>query len=296
MKILIVAGVFLLCVLLIILTLQIVVTFFTEDNYQLTTQIHLMKITQIIQSLLIFIVPAFFLAYLVSTRPLKFLGISGPVNYKAIIASVIAVVASLPVLNIIITWNYYITPPDFLKDFWEWSKEQEFNSMEATQNLLYYTNIGGWLFNFFLVGILAAFSEEVFFRGLLLSSFSKLTKSKSLSIWVIAILFSAIHLQFLGFFPRMLLGVLFGYMFVWTGSIWPAIIAHLTNNTIALIQFSLYGNEALLPPDKATQYTATNFLLAIGGAIVLVACCLYIYKYGKAENIKSEKEPDIITD
>ncbi|MDO5571583.1 MAG: type II CAAX endopeptidase family protein [Bacteroidales bacterium] len=279
-KVLIVLGVILTCALLIVLTLKILLFFFLSDGYELNTQIILMKITQVIQSVFIFIIPALVLSYLISTKPLKFLGLSTRINYKIIIASIIALVAALPLMDLLVTWNYYLEPPQFLKGFWEWSKAQELKGQEATRTLLEVSSFGGLAFNFFLVCILAAFSEELFFRGLLLGALCKTTKRKNLSIWIIAILFSTIHMQFLGFFPRLLLGALFGYLFIWTGSIWPSTLAHLTNNTIALIQFMKYGNEALTPPSIETNYTLTNCLLAFGGCILFAVCCMYIYKTG----------------
>jgi len=55
------------------------------------------------------------------------------------------------------------------------------------------------------------------------------------SIWTIAIVFSAIHMQFFGFFPRMIIGAWFGYLLWWTGSIWVPVLAHFTNNAISTV-------------------------------------------------------------
>lgn len=57
------------------------------------------------------------------------------------------------------------------------------------------------------------------------------------AIWCSAILFSAIHMQFYGFVPRMLMGALFGYMLVWTGSLWVPILMHFTNNVMAVLVY-----------------------------------------------------------
>ena len=58
-----------------------------------------------------------------------------------------------------------------------------------------------------------------------------------IAIWVTAIIFSAIHMQFYGFVPRMLMGAMFGYMFVWSGSLWIPIVMHFTNNGLAVLTY-----------------------------------------------------------
>ena len=69
------------------------------------------------------------------------------------------------------------------------------------------------------------------------------TAKVHMAIWVTAILFSAIHMQFLGFIPRMLMGALFGYMFVWTGTLWIPILMHFTNNAFAISAYYLMANS-----------------------------------------------------
>ena len=57
------------------------------------------------------------------------------------------------------------------------------------------------------------------------------------AIWLTAVIFSAVHMQFSGFVPRMLMGALFVYMLVWTGSLWVPILLHFTNNAMAVILY-----------------------------------------------------------
>jgi membrane protease YdiL (CAAX protease family) len=42
-------------------------------------------------------------------------------------------------------------------------------------------------------------------------------------------------MQFYGFFPRFALGVLLGYMYLWSGTLWLPILAHFINNAGAVI-------------------------------------------------------------
>ena len=64
-----------------------------------------------------------------------------------------------------------------------------------------------------------------------------------LSIWLTALVFSAVHMQFLGFFPRLILGAVLGYMLVWSGSLWLPIVAHFTNNAFAVSCYLFHTNR-----------------------------------------------------
>ena len=85
-------------------------------------------------------------------------------------------------------------------------------------------------------------------------------------IWTAAILFSAFHLQFYGFFPRMLLGAYFGYLLYWSHSIWLPIFAHFINNAIAVITLSnstLQANYYLtgeIPSEELLPYSLLALL------------------------------------
>ena len=59
--------------------------------------------------------------------------------------------------------------------------------------------------------------------------------SKPASVWIAAFVFSAMHFQFFGFIPRLLLGAFFGYLYIWSGSIWTSVFAHALNNSMVVI-------------------------------------------------------------
>ena len=91
-----------------------------------------------------------------------------------------------------------------------------------------------------------------------------------LAIWVSAALFSALHLQFFGFLPRLVLGAMFGYMLEWSGTLWLPVIAHFVNNAAAVIAYylahkGLIGNEL----DKTGTWAGGSFYLVIVSLIFL---------------------------
>lgn len=85
---------------------------------------------------------------------------------------------------------------------------------------------GAMAFNIFLMVVVAAFAEELFFRGALQRFLVKQSGDEHLSIFISAVIFSSVHMQFYGFMPRLTLGILFGYMYYRTGRLIAPILAH----------------------------------------------------------------------
>ena len=107
-----------------------------------------------------------------------------------------------------------------------------------TRQLMGTDTIGSIIMSILIIGLLAGFSEN-FFRGALQRLLSTAGRNIHVAVWLTAFIFSAVHMQFYGFVPRMLLGAMFGYMAVWSGSLWIAVIAHATNNSLVVIAQSV---------------------------------------------------------
>jgi len=90
-----------------------------------------------------------------------------------------------------------------------------------------------------VLALLPAFGEELVFRGSLQPLLQHQLRNPHTGVWVSALLFSAIHGQWLGFVPRCLLGALFGYLVLWSGSVWPAMMAHFCNNLLSFLAYKL---------------------------------------------------------
>ena len=112
-----------------------------------------------------------------------------------------------------------------------------------------------------------------------------MTENSHLGIWITAILFSALHLQFFGFLPRMLLGALFGYLFQWTGNLWLPIVAHFINNAVGVIIFFVTGEG--LEPDKTetSLFNNSTFFFAIVSSLLVWMLLRYIYSKREGNKI-----------
>ena len=171
-------------------------------------------------------------------------GLSTKWSYGALCALLMLI--ALPGLNLLSQLNQQITFPESLAGLETKLRAMEEAAMAVTEQFVKTENAGQFIVTLFVVAVLPAFGEELTFRSLLINFFGKHptplppnSPTPKIAIWVSAILFSAVHMQFFGFFPRMLLGALFGYMLVWSGSLWLPIVMHLTNNALAVIVYNV---------------------------------------------------------
>ena len=163
-------------------------------------------------------------------KPFRWLQMRQGTHWKHFLWAIGIMIAALPAINLLADLNSRIPLPDSLL-------QSEKEAEETIRAFLKADNFGAVMLNIGLLALLPAFAEEMTFRGTLQQVLSgdKLRSYKiHLAIWITAITFSAIHMQFLGFIPRMLMGALFGYTFVWTGTLWIPIVMHFTNNAISI--------------------------------------------------------------
>ena len=140
-----------------------------------------------------------------------------------------------------IYWNLQVEFPDFLQEFESWALIKEEEMMKITLYLTDFENTGEFLAGVLVIGILAGIGEEYLFRGVLQPKLHHYTGNAHAGVWITAIIFSAIHFQFYGFLPRLMLGALFGYLYVYSGSLVYPIVAHILNNTFTVV--AVYLNK-----------------------------------------------------
>ncbi len=114
------------------------------------------------------------------------------------------------------------------------------------------------------VCLAAPFCEEFFFRGLMQRG-AVATLGTRRAVIVTAIVFSAFHLDPVGFLARVELGIVFGILAVRSGSIWPGVFAHLANNSVSVaIYFATRGSEV----DDELPAWAPVAMLVVGVALL----------------------------
>ena len=215
------------------------------SDYANSESINALKYFQVINQIGIFILPAIFYSYLDKRNVISTLKLNIKPKIITLIFASILIFISIPFVDWMISVNQSMKFPEFLGNLENWFRESENQATALTELFLKVNTIWGLLFNIFMIGIMAAISEELLFRGVLLKLFAEWTKNIHLAVIFSAILFSAFHLQFYGFLPRFMLGVLLGYLFVWTKSIWVPIFIHFLNNAIAIIVSFLFNKGAI---------------------------------------------------
>ena len=150
--------------------------------------------------------------------------------------------------SLVIEWNKALIFPDFMSQFENWAISKEKQLAKLTVFLISFESFNEYLIGVLAIAIVPGILEEFFFRGILQKNILLISKNHHFAIWITAIIFSFIHLQFYGFFPRMIMGVLFGYIFYWSGSLTYPIIAHIFNNFFSLTLFYA-ANEGLFGPE-----------------------------------------------
>lgn len=191
--------------------------------------------TQMLYTIVFTFMTPWFYMKVIAKQPLSSITNERKVDPKVAIGTVIGTFSFLFVNAYFIEWNANFQFPEFMSGFEEWARDLEEQLAEATEKFTSFNSFGEFLFGFFVIAVLAGIGEEIFFRGVLQNSLHKLTKNPHAAIWISAFIFAAIHMQFYGLVPRMLLGAVFGYLYVWSGNIWYPIIAHMANNGIAVI-------------------------------------------------------------
>jgi len=181
-------------------------------------------------------------AFIVNQRkPFAYLQMNKGVQWKTVLLLVLVFCASMPVLSWIIKWNEGLHLPQFLSAVEQWMREYEDQAALLTKRMLSGTSLSVLCANLLAIAVVPAVCEELLFRGVLLSWLKNSFHRKHLAVWLSAVVFSAFHVQFFGFFPRMLLGVYLGYLYLWSGSLWTPIIAHFLNNAVAVVAAFFYN-------------------------------------------------------
>lgn len=253
----------------------LVLTGYIDDPSNLT--INTQKLIQLFSSLALFFIPSMLFVKTATDNPASFLRLetgARPVFYLLI---PILMVSLIPIINLMAELNANLKFPESLKGLENLMQEYEKNAEVITKQFLDVHTIPALLFNVFLIAIIPAIGEELLFRGIVQKLFVQSTKNIHVGIWLSAIIFSALHFQFYGFLPRMMMGVLFGYLFVWTNSLWIPIFAHFLNNGTAVIGSYLVVNGYLDPEIEQLGANGDDIVFNFTSLVVVSLLLVFFY-------------------
>lgn len=109
--------------------------------------------------------------------------------------------------------------------------------------------------------VVAPLAEEYFFRGVLQQWVLSVTRSGHAAVWVVALLFSLIHMEWGGLLSRAFMGVLLGYAALY-GGLRVSVPMHALNNLLVYLLL-LSGNSVPWSP-IVSMLISIVCLIAIG--------------------------------
>ncbi len=266
-------------------TAVVIISVFTLCFSSRLSETSVLKAMQAVQTIAVFALPCLLVAPLFSSRPAAYLSLDKPVTLKAALCVVLTIIIALPGINLLGYWNQQIGLPAFMHDIEVLIRQMEDSAAALVERFLGVSGVWAFVVNLLVIAMLPAFCEELCFRGTLQKMFSEQGNVK-VAIWACAIIFSAIHMQFYGFFPRMLLGAFFGYLLYWSESLWLPVIAHFTNNASVVVLYTVFRAKDIPTTVLDTFGTGDTLWLGIVSLVLIVPAvylCRKVTKVGESK-------------
>jgi uncharacterized protein len=238
----------------------------------------------LIQFLFLFTIPSLLFAYFSDPQPAAYLGLKAPSSSMYWILGLLLIVVAYPFVEYIGYLNQKIPVGQSTE---KWMKGMEEEAARQIRFMLRERTPAELIKNLVFISLFAGIGEELFFRGVLQRIFIRITQNPWMGIVLTAAIFSGIHFQFYGFFPRFILGILLGAIYWYSGSIWTAILAHFLYDAAVIV--IIYFNPTLLENDAATLITGQQLQLIIG-AVISLALTLLLLKQMQKKSVADYNE------
>lgn len=243
-------------------------------------------VLQAVSTFFIFFVPVHFFALFCYRKPLTYLGFNFRFNYKQVLLLIGILILTFPLSGSLSTLNKILP----ISEYWA----AKFKAMELAREaqeaaLININSFSRYIISLIVIGLLPAIFEETFFRGGLQNFLTRWFKGPWMAIILTSIIFSIIHLSFYGFLVRFALGVVLGFIFYYSKSLWLSILFHFLFNGIQVtIMYVMTIKEI---KDKNIE---DNFPLW-AGAIALVLLLYLFNLYRRTSALKQSRYIEKIT-
>lgn len=224
---------------------QKIILDFVSHPEKYENSFHGMMALQWFTALFTFVIGSWAYMSWVEKRSISELNQGDSPDWRIFLWAILVVLVGMPLLEFIIQWNQNINLPAGFEDLERWMKNSENQMSQLTRFLLNFQSPVDFGIGLAVIAGMAALGEEIFFRGVLQSLFERYLGNSHAAIWIAAAIFSFIHFQFYGFFPRLFLGAFFGYLYVWFRTIWVPIVAHFFNNGWTLTMHYMYQQKQI---------------------------------------------------
>lgn len=252
-----------------------------EQAYS-AAEVNYLKYIQVLQHLSIFLIPSLIISFFMKRDIGSYPGIDRRPGALAAVLAVLFILFLIPFTSYLGWLNAGLELPSWLGGVEQWIQGKEEQAGRLTGLLINTSTIGGLMLNMLIIAVIPAVGEELLYRGILQNIFRSWFGSGHLAVLLTAFLFSATHLQFYGFLPRFILGLAFGYMFLWSGSIWLPVLAHLANNAIPVFLAYLLGWDNI--NDTVDEFSARDGLLVIIPTVIAVFILYNIWRASRGSS------------
>ena len=186
------------------------------------------------------------------------------------LAGIAIMFTAIPLIDVLTAWNESIVLGGSFAKTEAWMRNMQQHNDALMQKMLAVDSFGGLLFNLIAIALIPSIGEELTFRSVLQQFLVKKTRNAHVGILITAFIFSAIHLQFYGFLPRLLLGLFLGYLFYATGSIWTSMLMHFVNNGSAVIMYYIATKNGLDIDIERMGYSTHPMVLTTSFAVTII--------------------------
>lgn len=229
---------------------------------------------QLINQIGVFILPPLIFAWLVDRKSMTYLNLDRWPTLVSILIGISIVYTLLPFINWLTEVNANLRLPESLSGLEQWMKTKENQADTITKVFLSVRTLKGLGLNLLVIALIPALGEELLFRGIIQRLLGEWTKNKHWGVWLAAILFSGMHMQFYGFFPRMFLGLVLGYLFVYSKSLWLPMMVHFINNASSVVIYYLNYNGFI--GQKMENFGASSQIGVIAFSFIISILLLWI--------------------
>jgi membrane protease YdiL (CAAX protease family) len=224
--------------------------------------LEVMKWMQLLYTVFTFLIPALLFFYLSHPHPLRYAGLRDGFRISAALISIIILLVSLPAVGVLADWNQHIHFGSLDQSLRQLNQKAE----DVTRAMLKMPAWGTLLYNLVLIAVIPAIAEEMFFRGVLQRLFVRMSRRAWIGILIASVVFSLLHGEMLGFFPRVALGIILGLIYYVSGNLWYAILAHFINNGVQVFLLFLFQKKYItfdISKNESTPLVAGIISLAI---------------------------------
>ncbi|MBO4567825.1 MAG: CPBP family intramembrane metalloprotease [Bacteroidales bacterium] len=240
-----------------------------------------LQIGQVISQVFGFMLPPILYVMLVKEKPFNYLGFKKLQPWSLL--GIVAIFTVIPFLAMVTEWNDNVSLPESMATLEQMLRNIQQLANETTEKFM---TEGSLFSGLLIVAALAAISEELLFRSVIQKAFVKICKNAHIGIILTAIVFSAFHGDFFGFVPRFILGLMLGYMFYLSGSIFPSMLMHFVNNGTIVMLYYLNKKE-VINVDIETFGLTDNWLVIILSLVITVAIFITCWRLNKKANVIS---------